>query len=413
MFIAHAPISYLANEAVQGKKIKELKPGQEILIAFWSLLCGILPDFDMFVLMALNKPTFTHHSSITHTFIFWFGVFILLVILYKLLYKRFNKKTQDFLNEDFTKVFLLTFLIGTFVHLLSDMLVSGIMVLYPFSTKDYSALQYAFSQNYFTGYYTSFYIAIEFIFIAIFLFVISRKFLKRQKWDDPIAYILVAFSVIYLLCTAGIYSQTYNTGLLYDADGNVSEDVDFDGVKDMYDYDVNDNDINNIDEAVSSHLASSAENIVNSGKLAVAQKKSLNTAERILYKYGAFNSYRIISQAYFENRLPIEPVLGKEVKNRMENPSYDIEIIYPDELYTYFRNREELLSLDTTSYHLLPQGKIFFILDKDMNILNLGITLTDNYVGIVLPDDTRLVKHSFEEVLVNYDTHSVLFEIQE
>ena len=413
MFIAHAPISYLANEAIQRNNIKKLKPGQEIFIAFWSLFCGILPDFDMFLLMALRRPTFTHHNSITHTFIFWLGIFVLLIILYKLLYRKFNKKTQDFLNEDFTKVFLLTFLIGTFIHLLSDMLVSGIMVLYPFSTKDYSVLQYAFPTGYFTGYYMSFYFAIEIVFIAVFLLVISRKFLKKQKWDDPIAYTLVALSVIYLLFTVGIYSQTYNTGLLYDESGNVSEDVDFDGVRDMYDYDVNNNDINNIDEAVSSRLASSAENIVDSGKLAVAQKKTLSNVETILYEYGALNSYRIISQAYFENRFPIEPVLEKEVKNRMENPSYNIEIVYTDELYTYFRNREELLSLDTTSYHLLPQGKIFFILDEDMNILNLGITLTDNYVGIVLTDDTRLVKHSFEEVLVNYDTESVLFEIQE
>lgn len=413
MFIAHAPISYLANEAIQGKKIKKLKPGQEIFITFWSLFCGILPDFDMFLLMALNKPTFTHHNTITHTFIFWFGFFVLLVVLYKLFYKKFNKRTQDFLSEDFTKVLLLTFLIGTFVHLFSDMLVSGIMVFYPFSTKDYSVLQSAFPTGYFTGYSNSFYMAIEIVFIAVFLLVISRKFLKKQKWDDPIAYTLVALSAIYLLFTTGIYSQTYNTGLLYDEERNVSEDVDFDGARDKYDYDVNDNDINNIDEAVSSRLASSAENIVDSGKLAVAQKKTLSRTETVFYEYGAFNSYRIISQAYFENRLPIEPVLEKEVKNRMENPSYSIEVVYTDELYTYFRNREELLSLDTTSYHLLPQGKVFFILDGDMNILNLGITLTNNYVGIVLPDDTRLVKHSFEEVLASYDTNSVLFEIQE
>ena len=413
MFIAHAPISYLANEAIQRKNIKKLKPGQEIFIAFWSLFCGILPDFDLFLLMALRRPTFTHHNSITHTFVFWLGLFILLVIIYKLLYKKFNKKIQDFLNEDFTKVFLLTFLIATFVHLLADILVGGIMILYPFSTKDYSVLQYAFPTGYFTGYYMSFHFAIEIVSIAVFLLVISRKFLKKQKWDDPIAYTLVALSVIYFLFTVGMYSQTYNTGLLYDKSGNVSEDVDFDGVRDMYDYDVNNNDINNIDEAVSSRLASSAENIVNSGKLVVAQKKTLSNMETILYEYGAFNSYRIISQAYFENRLPIEPVLEKEVKNRMENPSYNIKVVYTDELYTYFRNREELLSLDTTSYHLLPQGKVFFILDGDMNILNLGITLTDNYVGIVLPDDTRLLKHSFDEVLSDYDTNSVLFEIQE
>ena len=64
----------------------------------------------------------------------------------------------------------------------------------------------------------------------------------------------------------------------------------------------------------------SAEDIIASNKLAVPQKKTLTTLESVLHKYGAMDSYRIISQAYFENMLPIEPVLEKEVKNRMEQP---------------------------------------------------------------------------------------------
>jgi hypothetical protein len=259
----------------------------------------------------------------------------------------------------------------------------------------------------------SFYFAIELLFIAIFFVVLSKRFLQKQKWNNSIAYILLGLTSIYLLFTISMYTQTYNNGLLYDEDNNVSEDVDYDSVRDVYDYDVNDNDVNNIDEAISSHLASSAEAIMDSGKLTVPQKKNLNSLEKILYRYGGMDSYRIISQTYFENELPIEPVLEKEVKNRMETKSYDIEFEEVEELYTYFRNRESLLSLDISSYHLIPQGKIFFILDADMNILNLGITLTDNYAGIVLPDDMNLTKHSFEEIFITYDTDSVLFEIQE
>ena len=413
MFIAHAPISYLTNEVIQGKRIKKLKFSQEVFIACWSLFCGILPDFDYLFLLAFKRPSFTHHALITHTFVLWIGIYLLLLLSYKLFYKHLNKKTQAFLNPDFFKIFSLTFLIGPISHLFADLLVGGIMVLYPFSTNDFTVLQTLFSPSYFTGYFLSFYFAMEFFFLTLFFVVFSRKFLKKQKWDDPIAYISLGLATIYLIFSIGIYTQTYNNGLHYDSRKDVSEDLDYDGVKDIYDYDVNDNDINNIDEAISSHLASSAENVVNSNKLVVPQKKHLLLKEKIFYLYGAMDSYRIISQTYFENRLPIEPVLGKEVKNRIENPSYDIEVEEVEELYTYFKNKDSLLLLNTSSPRLLPEGKIFFILDKDMNILNLGITLASNNVGIVLPNDTRLIRHSFTEVLESYDLNSVLIEIQE
>jgi hypothetical protein len=256
-------------------------------------------------------------------------------------------------------------------------------------------------------------LAIELVFVSLFLVVFTRKFLKKQKWDDPIAYSLRGRSVIYLLFTIGMYTQTYNKGLHFDANNDVTEDLDFDGIKDPYDYDVNDNDINNIDEAVSSHIASSGEVIIASNKIAVPQKKDLDTLEKILYEYGAMNSYRIISQAYFENRLPIEPVLEKEVKNRMESPIYCIDFEPVEELYTYLKNNNSLLNLNISSPQLLAQGKIFFILDEEMNILNLGLTLTENNVGIVLPNDVRLTEHSFTEILENYDKESILIEIQE
>jgi len=413
MFIAHAPVSYLANEVIQGKRIKKLKFNQAVFIALWSLFCGLLPDFDFFVLLVFSKPSFTHHDLITHTFIFWIGIYLLLLLSYKLFYKYLNKKTKAFLNEDFFKVFSLTFLISTSFHLLADFLVGTIMALYPFSISHFSILQTFFPPSYFTGYFLSFYFAIELSFIAIFFVIFSRKFLKKQKWDDPISYISLGLATIYLIFTIGMYTQTYNNGIHYDENNDFSEDLDYDGIKDSYDYDVNDNDVNNIDEAISSHLASSAENIVNSNKLVIPQKKTLLLKEKIFYTYGAMNSYRIISQAYFENRLPIEPVLKKEVKNRMEKPNYNIEVNEVEELYTYFRNRDSLLTLNTSSYHLLPEGKIFFLLDGNLNIVNLGITLSGNNVGIVLPNDTKLVKHSYTEIEETYDLKSLFFEIQQ
>ena len=413
MFIAHAPFAYIANEGIQGKKIKKLKFSKEVFIAAWSLFCGILPDFDFLILLAFKRPSFSHHDLITHTPIFWISLYLLINILYKLLYKHLNKKSREFLNPKFFKILANTFLIGTLSHLLADLLVSGIMVFYPFSTTDFSLLQNFFTSNYFTGYYLSFYFAIEFLIVTTFLVVFSRKFLQKQKWDEPVAYISLSLSILYLLFTIGMYSQTYNNGFHYDENNDISEDLDYDGIKDIYDYDVNDNDVNNIDEAVSSHLASSAENIVESGKLVIPQKRTLSFEENLLYKYGAFNSYRIVSQAYFENRLPIEPVLEKEVKNRLENPSYNIEYNEVEEFYIYFRNREALVVLDLVNSDAVKEGKIFFMLDEEMEIINLGITLTNGYVAIVLPNDTTLQKHTFDEIEDNYDLESVLIQIQD
>jgi hypothetical protein len=61
MYIAHGPISYLANEAIQSKKIKHLKMSEQILVALCALLFGILPDFDIFLLSMLSVPRFIHH----------------------------------------------------------------------------------------------------------------------------------------------------------------------------------------------------------------------------------------------------------------------------------------------------------------------------------------------------------------
>jgi hypothetical protein len=236
--------------------------------------------------------------------------------------------------------------------------------------------------------------------------------MQKQKWDEPIAYILLGLSVIYLIFTIGMYTQTYNNGLRYDENNDVCEDLDYDGIKDIYDYDVNDNDTNNIDEAVSSHLASSAENIVKTGGITVALI-NITAEQKILYKYGAFNSYRIVSQAYFENDLPIEPVLEKEVKNRLEVSTYNIEYEEVDELYTYFRNREELSVTDINSLRKSEEGKIFFLLDEDLEVINLGMVLTDGNVAIVFDEDTKLQNHTSEEIAEEYDMESVLIQIQE
>ena len=46
------------------------------------------------------------------------------------------------------------------------------------------------------------------------------------------------------------------------------------------------------------------------------------------------------------------------------------------------------------------KGSIFFLFDKDNNILNLGIVLDDGSIGIVLESDKHLQIHKPEEIAI-------------
>ena len=90
MFLAHAPLSFLSNEIIQKKRISKLTQAEQIFVGIFALLAGIAPDLDIFVLQGLNLPTFIHHDIISHTLIFYVGVWILLKLIVWLIYKALN-----------------------------------------------------------------------------------------------------------------------------------------------------------------------------------------------------------------------------------------------------------------------------------------------------------------------------------
>ena len=191
MFLAHAPVSYLANEVIQKKKISGLKNSQQMFVAVLSLIFGILPDFDFLIMIAFDRPSYTHHDCFTHTPIYWIGWWLVLLILSKIIYPYLNKKTTQFLTKDLLNIILNTFLIAGLSHFLADLLVGNIMLLYPITDTPFTILKYLFEPSYFTGYFLSIYFAIEIVIVAIFFWFFSRKFLIKQKWDDVIAYLLI------------------------------------------------------------------------------------------------------------------------------------------------------------------------------------------------------------------------------
>ncbi|MDD3474976.1 MAG: metal-dependent hydrolase [Candidatus Dojkabacteria bacterium] len=410
MFLAHAPISYLANEAIQKKKISGLKNSQQIVLAFMSLFFGVLPDFDFFLLSILGIPTYTHHDFFTHTPIYWIGVWLILVILSKLIYPLLNIKTKQFLTKDFLNMILNAFLIGGLSHLLADLLVGNIILLYPFSEFHFTILKYIVEPSYFTGYFSSVYFAIELVIIAIFFFSFSKKFLKKQKWDNVVAYILIGLSSIYLIFTIVMNVVSYNNSFLENSNKPyIDYDADFDTLRDIEDWDIDNDGIDNIEEADYEDVIENAQDIIRSNKLAVGEVN--NIFDKILMHYGALDSYRLISQAFYEDFSPIEPVIKDFYIKSLDEKSYIVDFDYAEVLMQYFESKNELIALNFQSDPALVPGKIFFLIDENGEVMNMGITLYDNDLGIVLPGEKQIQKHSLDGILKFYGDTISSFQI--
>ncbi|MFA6754360.1 MAG: metal-dependent hydrolase [Candidatus Dojkabacteria bacterium] len=410
MFLAHAPVSYLANEVIQKKKISGLKNSQQMFVAVLSLIFGILPDFDFLIMMGLDRPSYTHHDCFTHTPIYWIGCWLLLLILSKIIYPHINTKSKQFLTKDLLNIILNSFLIAGLSHLVADLLVSNIMLLYPITDTPFTILKYVFEPSYFTGYFFSIYFAIEIVIIAIFFWFFSRKFLIKQKWDDVIAYCLITLSVFYLLFTVFMGFRTYNKSFLEDASRPyIDYDMDYDTLRDIEDWDVDNNGIDNILDADQALVVEKAKSIIDSHKLVVGKNQSL--MDRIFLKYGALNSYKLVSQSFYESFSPMEPVLKDFYIKGLDKKKYTVTYNHQEVLKNYLDSKKLLIDLNMNSNPLLPQGKIFFLLNEEGEIMNMGITLNMNSVGIVLPGEKQIQRHTLYGILRFYGDSIATFQI--
>jgi len=397
MYIAHAPISYLSNEILQKKSLKKLRTEQQILVAIFSLLFGILPDFDLFF---SNIPGFIHHTIVTHTPVLYILIWIILKILINPISRILDKRVSKFLDKNLLNILVNTFLIGTISHLLADTLVSSIMLLYPlFNTKTH-IFKYILEPNFFSGYFLSTLFAIEIIFISLFLYLIYKNFLQKQRIIEKFLKILTIFSGIYLLLSIFFTLSTYNRSYMYDKEGNINHDTDYDTLVDQDDMDIGNTGESNIMKVNDEDLLNSTLDIINSKKWTGFHKNSL--VGQIKTVYGGFDSYRLISQAYHNIHLPIESVL-KDFTIK-ENGFESYMKIYPYEqlLLEYLQKEDLLIELNLDSKPNLPYSKIFFLMDSNNEIINLGITLKENYTATVFEDDTYLQMHSYNEVRTKY-----------
>ena len=410
MFLVHGPISYLANEAIQKEKISGLKQSQQIFVAVLSLIFGILPDFDFLILMMFDRPSYTHHDFFTHTPLYWIAVWFVLFIFSKLIYPEINRRTKQFLTKDLLDVIINAFLIAGLSHLLADLVVGNVMLFYPFSNTHFTLLRYILQPSYFTGYFGSVYFAIEIIILAVFFWVFSKKFLKKHKWDDVVAYILLTLSSIYLLFTLFLSFQTYNKSFLEESNKPyIDYDMDYDGLREIEDLDVDNDGVDNILDADYFLVVENAKRVIDSNKLAVGEKE--NFLDSIYLRYGALSSYRLVSQAFYESRSPIEPVLKDYYIKGLEQKKYTVRFNHVEILKDFLDSKDMLIELNLDGNPLLPSGKIFFILDKNEDILNMGITLKGNTVGIVLPGEKHVQHHTFQGVMKFYESSTSTLQI--
>lgn len=183
--------------------------------------------------------------------------------------------------------------------------------------------------------------------------------------------------------------NTYNKQNHFENGYKIS-DSDYDQILDRYDPDTNGNGIYNIYEVDKEKIASFVESISLNRYMVTTQKD-------IKYSFGAFNSYRLISQAYFEQNLAIEPILKEYTKTKYNIQKYIVNISYPTTLYEYISEIGTFESEDIDGY----RGSIFFVL-RENTLINMGIVLDNNSFGTVLEDDERLITHTIEEIQEEY-----------
>ncbi len=406
MFLAHAPLSFLANEFFQRKRILKLTQNEKIFVGLFALLAGILPDVDIFILQILDLPTFIHHQIISHTLFFYIVLWIILKLLFVLLYKIFNKKTARFLNKEFLNVLLDTLLIGTITHILADFLVGEIMILYPFSTQRYTVFGSLFEPNLSAGYFYSISFGIEVAICVIFFSYLFIKIFKKSLFRRILDIFAIILCILFLGSSAYASFYTYRESSLKDSNGQKDYDLDKDLIADDMDMDVDNDGIDNILDVDIKELVNQVNTIISSSKWTVYGENS--TISSFKTRYGGLTSYRLISQAYFNLHSPITPVLRNQAIINKEIDDYTDNLSELKALHTYFKSKN-LLSQLTSEQTIFANGTIFFISDDHDEILNVGIVTGSDAVGIVLPYDKVTRTHTFSDI-TNYYGNSIAVE---
>lgn len=402
MYLAHGPLSYVLNEKIQKEDISKLSKGEHIAIVLLSIFFGILPDFDLFLLSMVGIPSFLHHNVLTHSIIFWIAIWLILRIGIYIFKKISNKETNSILSNTFLSVLHKAFIIGVMSHLFADILFSYSQILFPLP-MEVTILGGWFDKNYFSGSLFTVSTVVEVFIILLFILYIYRSFVKKSRVFEYAVYVCMSLVACLLILSTYISLNTYNYSR-YVENGKIQYDADYDTLIDYQDTDTNNDGIDNIQSVDRGTFAKDVQSILEGNYLT---SSSENIFSRIVYKYGGLTSYRLISQAFFNQNLPIEPVLTDFAKKEYNIRGYSIEYGYWDLLYTYFKENNLLKDFNVN----VEAGSIFFVLDKNEGVVNQGVVLDNNRVGIILKEDRRTKIHTLQEIYDKYSGYT--FKVQE
>ncbi len=403
MFLAHAPIAFLGNQLMQKKKIVQLKQSEAVIVGIFALLFGILPDIDILALIGFSVPQFMHHAYMSHTPIFYIGIWIFLRLFYWVSKRWFNKTTLKFLNPEFVNVILNTFLIATLLHILADIFAEDIMLLYPFTTQYFTIFKYALQPNLFGGYFLGVTFGLEVVLCSVFFIYLLNVVFKKSLLHKIVNILLVVPSILFLILTIYAHFNTYNRNILYDSNGKVNYDLDYDTLRDDLDMDVDNDGKDNIMDIDLKKLVAQVKEIVESKKW-TADIEDSSLQGQIRYKVGGFTSFRLLSQAYSNIHSPISPVLKDMLTKDGSIEKYSRIYDSQGAFYKYFNNKKILLELDPNVEGTIAQGALFFVSNDKEEVLNMGIVLEENNLGTVLPYDKNLKTHTLKELTNYYGT---------
>ena len=390
MYIAHGPLSYVLNERIQSKKISKLNSTEQLLVGLLSFLFGIFPDIDILLLSMTKTPPFLHHTLFSHSILFYLLLWIVLNGAILILKKVLNSNSKKVFNRELLDVIQLSFLIGVMSHLFADILFSHSRVLFPIK-RQVTILGGLFQTNYFASYLFTPLFAIEIIILILFTLAIYKRYFKQKKVVFTLLHFTLGIITLFFSFNCYMNLQTYNRAYTFRNNKKVM-DYDFDGIEDRYDSDIGNRGIKNIYRVDRKEMIRFVESISNDRYLVTNNTSWIN---KLGLYYGGFTSYRVISQAYREQNLAIEPVLREYAQEKYKLNSYTLKIPYSILLYEYILENGRETELNT------PGGVLLVVNDNE--IVNYGIVTNEDMVGIVFDSDKRLVLHTLESVRNRYE----------
>jgi hypothetical protein len=304
MLIAHGPIAIIATKLSNGRLIKTLKKKELILLYTFSFFLGIFPDFDIFYLASVGKPPFLHHSLLSHTPILWIVITILVAIALE--YFKWPKTNTK------RKIIYITILASSISHMLADLIGGHIMFFTPFYSQYLTILGNIFPDNLFAGYFANPLFALEILFVSICLLYLLYEFINLKLFT------LIVLPIAYLIFNLYTYSSVYQVDIFKKDNGNPIFDTDEDRLADSYDYDVDNNFVDNFKQVTKVQLISEFEKVFSSTTILPAKNRTFE--EQIKYTYGGHTLLRAILQAYAQTGNYLTPVVSDYMnRNNIES----------------------------------------------------------------------------------------------